>query len=255
MRQTSLLMLTLSLAACCNLGNKSSPSSESGAATNSTSAATAPTAAARDFKERPSVMVSAKDILDEYKNNEVRADGKFKDKIVQIRGKVGDVKKDITDSIYVTVGTGAMLEIPEVQCFVKDSEAKAAAALNKGEEVTVAGHVDGLLMNVLVKDCVINPDMKICDRMRVALGGSGECKAGASVPTFQMPDKSKVGVICFPTKEMFDKTTTSDGVKPKDNTASLIASSQSMCMAILGSEKGPVPQSLVDQAQKALDAL
>ncbi|MDI3291996.1 hypothetical protein [Polyangium sp. 15x6] len=259
MRQIALALLTLSLAACCNLGKKSPPSSESsesGTAANSASTAPtpAPAAPARDFTGRPSLMVSAKDVLDEYKNNEVRADGKFKDKIVQIRGKVGDVKKDITDSIYVTVGTGATLEIPEVQCFVKDGEAKAAAALNKGEDVTVIGRVDGLLMNVLVKDCVINPNMKLCDRMRVALGGPGECKAG-ELTALHMPDKTEIAVVCVAEKEKFDKVTTSASLKTTDNRASLVSSSQSLCMAIMATEKGPIPQPLIDKVQKALDTL
>ncbi|MRG98138.1 OB-fold protein [Polyangium spumosum] len=258
MRQIALALLTFSLAACCNLGKNSSPSSESETTNNSAATATptpaAAAAPARSFADRPSARVSVKDILDEYKNNEVRADSKFKDKIIQIHGKVGDVKKDITDSIYVTVGTGAMLEIPEVQCFVRDSETKAAASLNKGDEVTVVGHVDGLMMNVLVKDCVINPDMKLCERVRVAMGGAGECKAG-ELATIHMPDKTEIAVICVAEKEKLDKATAAAATELKDKRAALVTSSQSLCVAVMGAEKGPIPQPLIDKVQKALDAL
>jgi hypothetical protein len=50
-----------------------------------------------------------------------------------------------------------MFEIPVVQCFVRKGEEQRAAALSKGDNVTVRGRVGGLLMNVLVKDCEIVP--------------------------------------------------------------------------------------------------
>jgi hypothetical protein len=66
---------------------------------------------------------------------------------------VGDVKKDFLDAMYVTLGTGGALEVPKVQCFFNDSEAKKAATLSKGARVTVRGRVEGLMLNVLVRRC------------------------------------------------------------------------------------------------------
>lgn len=106
-------------------------------------------------KAEPATPVPLKTLLAEYKDNEVRADAKFKDKVIQVSGKVDDVKKDFLDNMYVTVGTGAMFEIPQVQCFLADSETSKAASLSKGSTVTVQGRVDGLMMNVLVQECTI----------------------------------------------------------------------------------------------------
>ncbi len=119
-------------------------------------------------------QVDIKTLLKEYGDNEVRADNAFKGKLVQVTGLVGDVKKDITGGIYVTVGTGGMLEIPVVQCSIAEGEAPAASALSKGQQVTVRGRVSGLMMNVQVSDCEINPLMKLCNGMASAIGG--ECK-------------------------------------------------------------------------------
>ena len=94
-------------------------------------------------------------LLDEYKDNEVRADAKYKDQTIEVTGLVGDVKKDILGSIYVTVGRGALFEFPVVQCFAARGQEAAAANLSKGNRVTVRGRVSGLVMNVLVKDCTI----------------------------------------------------------------------------------------------------
>jgi hypothetical protein len=95
------------------------------------------------------------DLLAQYKDNEVRADARYKGKNVEIGGLVNTVKKDITNAIYVTIGTGEWLQIPEVQCFFDDSKAYETSRLTKGQFVRVTGTVDGLMMNVLVKNCSV----------------------------------------------------------------------------------------------------
>ena len=94
-------------------------------------------------------------LLKEYKDNEVRADSQFKGKFIRVSGSVGDVKKDIADKAYVTLGTGAAFEIPQVQCMLSDSSIARASSLSKGAPVEVSGRVEGLMMNVLVRDCEI----------------------------------------------------------------------------------------------------
>jgi hypothetical protein len=103
------------------------------------------------------VVIDAKALLKEYKDNEVAADQKYKGKVLQITGVVGDIKKDFMDQIYVTVGTGAAFELPMAQCFFDDSATAKAATLKKGDKVTIKGRVDGLMLNVLVKDSVFVP--------------------------------------------------------------------------------------------------
>ena len=105
--------------------------------------------------EAATLRVDLNDLLSEYKDNEVRADGQFKGKLIRTTGIVGDVKKDILDDVYITLGTGQMFEIPVVQCFVKKDQVTRAAGLSKGDKVTVRGKVNGLMMNVLVKECDI----------------------------------------------------------------------------------------------------
>jgi aspartyl/asparaginyl-tRNA synthetase len=111
-----------------------------------------------------------KELLSEYKDNEVRADAKFKDKLIVVGGAVREVKKDILDHVYVKVGdhertgTQALVEIPAVQCFPKDDQIAKAASLSKGDLVAVRGHVEGLMMNVLIKDCEIKTKADLKDK-------------------------------------------------------------------------------------------
>ena len=92
-------------------------------------------------------------LLSEYKDNEVRADGKYKGKYVRVSGVVDAIGKDIVNSMYVTIGTGARMEIPRVQCFLRSDQVSAASALTNGVRAKIAGKVDGKMMNVLIHDC------------------------------------------------------------------------------------------------------
>ncbi len=142
----------LACGCCCKPpgGSTSSGSSVDGASTGAPVGQVAPTAKAAE----PTITVDIKTLLADYKGNEVRADGKYKDKRVRITGgKVGDIKKDMLDKIYVSLGTGAIIEFPMVQCFPDDALKTKASNLNKGDSLTVTGHVQGLMMNVLVDDC------------------------------------------------------------------------------------------------------
>lgn len=48
-----------------------------------------------------------------------------------------------------------MFEFPAVQCFVDESQRSRLASLNKGNGVTVVGHMKGRFGNVLLDPCEI----------------------------------------------------------------------------------------------------
>lgn len=100
-------------------------------------------------------VVDIHDVLADYKDNEVRADSRYKGRWVQMDGLVKDVKKDVLGQPYVLLGTGAYFEIPMVKCELDDKGAKTAARLSKGTQVTVVGKVQGLMLNVQLDDCEI----------------------------------------------------------------------------------------------------
>ena len=99
--------------------------------------------------------VNIHDILSAYQNNEVGADNKYKGHLVQVTGLIAEVKKDIMDNLYVTLGTGEEFEIPQVQAFFDDSMNNQLGELQKGRQLTVICRIDGLMMNVLAQDCII----------------------------------------------------------------------------------------------------
>lgn len=94
-------------------------------------------------------------LLSEYKENEVRADARFKGRFISVTGNVDEVKKDLLGSVYVLVGTNKRFEIPQVQCSIARGHEAATVSLSRGQTVKVAGRAEGLMLNVHLADCVI----------------------------------------------------------------------------------------------------
>jgi hypothetical protein len=115
-----------------------------------------------DTAKAAAITVGIDQLLNDYKANEVRADEAYKGKYIVTGGIVQDVKKDLGDSIYVTIAPiGAKGFVhPVVQCFPPDTEKADAMKLDKGSRVAVKGRVDGLLFNVLVKECALTLSAK-----------------------------------------------------------------------------------------------
>jgi hypothetical protein len=101
------------------------------------------------------MLVEITTLLGAYEGNEVGADNQYKGKYIQTTGIVGEIKKDILDDLYVTIGTGKQFEIPELQAYFHDSMNKRLGSLKKGQNLTVICKVSGLMMNVLGKSCKI----------------------------------------------------------------------------------------------------
>ena len=107
-------------------------------------------------KEIIPISVTIGDLLSSYTENEVGADMKFKGKYIQTSGKVGDIKKDFMDDLYVTIGsTGEVFEIPTLQAFFIDKYKTDLANLKKGQSIEIVCRIEGLMMNVLGKKCKI----------------------------------------------------------------------------------------------------
>lgn len=93
--------------------------------------------------------VSAKQLVSIYEQNEVDADNKLKGRVFYVTGEITSIKKDILNDIYVTLDGGGTFR--EVQCYFGNAE--EAGKLKKGLLVTFKGKCDGLMGNVLMKDC------------------------------------------------------------------------------------------------------
>lgn len=207
------------------------------------------------FPDRPVAFLDAKDILSEYKQNEVRGDAKYKGKIVAITGKVGEVKKDVLGAIYVTVDTGDPLELETIQCFAKQGQEKAIAALNRNDRVTVAGNVQGLMVHlVVVKDCELHPGVALCDKLAASLGVGGCANGVTGVPIIKLTGDTSGGLMCLPTSDLYDVMTKATDNRQKHK-RTLLAPKALCQLVIYRADEKLLDETMILKVQKALDSL
>lgn len=106
----------------------------------------------KEIEYRESQTISARSLVAEYENNEVGADNNFKDKTFYVEGTIADIGKGIMDEIYITMKASSN-SFRNVQCYIDDAE--LVAKLKKGQHLTVYGTCNGLMMNVMMKNCTV----------------------------------------------------------------------------------------------------
>jgi hypothetical protein len=96
------------------------------------------------------IQISARDLFAAYDANEVAADGQYKGKQLEVTGAVESINKDFTDGVYVALEGGEMFDTLQAH----DLDAQQAAALSKGQNVTLLCEGNGMVMgSPMLKDC------------------------------------------------------------------------------------------------------
>lgn len=100
------------------------------------------------------IAVSASDLANAFENNEIKANGNYKDKKVKVSGTISDIG-EVFGSTFIVLSSGKDFSLTNVQCFFENKEEITKIKdLNKGDSVTVIGKVDGKSMNVSVRNCI-----------------------------------------------------------------------------------------------------
>ncbi len=103
----------------------------------------------------PVIKISAAALYQDYRDNEIAADIKYKGQLLEIAGIIDNIGDDILGTPYVSLRTG-QYSIAGVQCMFKTSDRPALAKLSKGQSVTIRGTGDGYLFSVLVRGSSLN---------------------------------------------------------------------------------------------------
>jgi hypothetical protein len=117
----------------------------------------------------PKVRVTAVQLYQEYQENEVAADEKYKDKILEISGVVDSVQKNDLGAIVVLLQGKKGSIVSHVQCGLADTgvyggkhkaeNAQKAATLRKGQQVTLRGKGMGRYgLDIATIDCVFSEE-------------------------------------------------------------------------------------------------
>ena len=108
---------------------------------------------AEEKEKTPPIEVSPSKLYQDYKNNEVAADLKYKEKTLILTGTVAEIRKDIMDDIIVEIRAGGTYN--SINCYFGENHTNEAAVLSKGEKITIKGRCEGKLISVSLKGCSI----------------------------------------------------------------------------------------------------
>jgi tRNA_anti-like len=106
---------------------------------------------------KPAATLTADELLAEYQKNEVGADQKYKDKLIQVTGTVAGIKKAPLLGYFVGFGSERDADSYDIMCFLHPSAESDAGKLKIGDKATVIGlcqgKAGGLQLNL--RQCVI----------------------------------------------------------------------------------------------------
>lgn len=89
--------------------------------------------------EKP-ISVQAKSLTKEYEDNELAADGKFKDKMLSVTGKVANIAETMGNITAQLEGHNLVIS---VMCSFEESEKANVMKMKKGQQATFIGKGDG----------------------------------------------------------------------------------------------------------------
>ena len=87
----------------------------------------------------PALVVSANKLLDDLDSNALKASQTYKGKLVTVTGNLENID---ASGKYFSIGrTDGEITITSVQVYINDDQKNTVANLNKGQKVTVTGHM------------------------------------------------------------------------------------------------------------------
>lgn len=105
-------------------------------------------------KTTPDILVTSANLSKEYSENEVAADQKYKDKLVEISGKITSVDNDTFDDGMIVRLSDGKYDVNNAWCYMKESERDKVLAFKKGQQVTLIGKGDSATLgSPVLKDC------------------------------------------------------------------------------------------------------
>ncbi len=107
----------------------------------------------KDIKStKADISISAEELFAAYESDESAANARFLDKMIEVKGKVLEVKTDEDGNTVVSLEGGGMMF--GVICNLDALSEHKRTEFQTGEEVSFKGICTGLLMDVVLVRCV-----------------------------------------------------------------------------------------------------
>lgn len=104
----------------------------------------------------PPVTASADELLRAYKDNQVSANAKYKDKRILISAKIDAIQAGIGDKPYLLLKAGDQYEFSLPQAHMADDQESKSASLKKGQNINLQCIGNSSIAGTpMLKDCSI----------------------------------------------------------------------------------------------------
>lgn len=104
-------------------------------------------------KKQPDVVISPRQLLEDFVLNEEQANTKYLDKIVKVSGKVASKTIDANQKVTILMDTGDPMS--NVTCELSAEQTGKSSLFGAGSFIEVKGICTGMLSDVVLVDCVI----------------------------------------------------------------------------------------------------
>lgn len=103
---------------------------------------------------QPEFVVSVTELVEEFQKDELEANQKYLDNVLQVEGVVADISTNNGKSVLTLRQEGSSTQ---VICTLDASENKKVLQLKEGQQVTVKGVCTGFLWDImLVRTIIVN---------------------------------------------------------------------------------------------------
>ena len=103
--------------------------------------------------EKPvDISITANTLLVDFSSDETKANTKYLDKIIAVKGRVANVE---FNGEKAAISLQTKDDFGSVVCYLGKDEVKKSAEIKEGQEVILKGICTGFLMDVILVKCVI----------------------------------------------------------------------------------------------------
>jgi hypothetical protein len=104
--------------------------------------------------ETPAFSLSADTLFAQYQKDEQGADKKYLGKVLEVKGKLGDIQHNGHSEIWILSAQPGGTSGGGVNCQLYTGEGITAVHPKQGDEVVLKGRCTGFLLDVNLADCV-----------------------------------------------------------------------------------------------------
>lgn len=104
-------------------------------------------------KVKPDYVIDVTSLVNEFSQDENSASAKYIDKVLDVKGPILAIEPTSDSTMNVTLG--AENQMTGVICSFKDVTDPSFQNINEGEIITIRGVCAGILMDILLNNCVI----------------------------------------------------------------------------------------------------